>query len=218
MITERIGNQRRFMEGGIGEEEMDKNVRVDVVPAQSLTEEDLKKLGELLAAGYGKLWQGEENFRNAIMGNATQVLRIYAQDNLAAALTIDNSRISAIVVGPDFQGRGLGVKLFEEASKAHPDAWITVGVDPKSEAMIATLTSRRLDFMPVEDKSKIENLFRHTNQGRDHYQVEVGNREFPFLSQRLALKGIKQDTFVAYTRSGSTHGTAYHQILFQNQP
>ena len=218
MITERVSNQIRYMEGqtGIEGDEMD-NVRVDITPVTQLTEDQIKELGDLLAAGYDKLWQGDGNYRNAILGNATQVLRIYDGDALAAGVTIDNSRISAIAVGPHFQGRGLGVKLFKEASKAHPDIWITVGVDPKSEGMIATLTSKKINFMPVEDKNKIEDLFRKTNQGREHYQVETESTEFPFLSQRLALKGINQNSFIAYARAGSTHGSVYHQILFQNQ-
>lgn len=221
MITETVGNRYRHMDGQSGvevEEEMDNNnLRIDLSRAQQLDEDELRELSKILAAGYGELWQGDENFRNAIMSNATQVLRIYDENNLVAGLTLDNSRISAIAVNPDFQGRGVGVKLFKEASRAHPGVWITVGVNPKSEAMVATLTSRRLNFMPVEDKIKIENLFRQTNQGREHYQVGTESAEFPFLSQRLALKGVKQNNFIAYARAGSTHGNAYHQILFQSQ-
>jgi len=221
MITETVSNLYKHMEAqnDTEVEEMDNNnLRTDLSSAQQLEDGEINELSKLFKIGYGELWQGDHNFRSVIMRNATQVLRIYSEDNLAAGLVLDNSRITVIAVNPDFQAQGLGVKLFAEASKACPDVWITVGMDIKSEAMIATLTSRRLNFMPVEDKSKIEHLFQQTNQGRDHYRVEVEDREVPFLSQRLALKGVKQDTFGAYTRSGATHNTAYQQILFQNQP
>ncbi len=201
----------------MGEKISGNNLRTDLSSAQNLNEGELSELSKLLADGYGELWQGDDNFRDAIIGNATQVLRIYDGNHLAAGLTIDNSRISAIAVNPDFQGQGLGVKLFEEASKADSNVWITVGVNPKSEAMIATLTSSKLKFMPVEDKGKIEHLFKQTNQGRNNYQVDVTNTEFPFLSQRLASKNIEQNTFLAYARTGSTHGIDYRQILFQNR-
>jgi ribosomal protein S18 acetylase RimI-like enzyme len=218
MVIETARNLHRYMEDQGTREEMENEVKAAISPTQQVSESDLKQLSKILESGYGPLWQGEENYRNAILGNSTQILRIYDGDSLAAGLTIDNSRISSIAVDPNFQGKGLGVKLFEEASKAIPDVWISVGVTPKSEGMIATLTSKKLNFMPVEDKGRIEDLFKNTNQGKDRYAVDVTRVEFPLLSQRLEAKGIKQDAFVAYSRAGSTHGADYSQIIFQNQP
>lgn len=209
----RVEDERRIMEGG----EMEpSDVRVELTPANQIQPEDSDEAMELFRVGYGERWQGEDNYRNAILNNATELLRIYADNNLAASITLDHQRITAIAVHPDFRGRGLGIRLFEEAAKAHPDVWIGVAID--AEEMMATLTSSDLNFAPVEDKARIESLYRATNQGRKS-EIEIEERRIPFLSERLSKKGIiHQDAFTTYTREGGTHGTSYRQVLFQNQP
>lgn len=195
------------------------DLRVKVTPASQIKPEDSDEVMELLAAAYGNYgdgWMGDDVFKNARLKNATEMLRIYNGHDLAASLLFDHDRISIIAVRPDSQGQGLGVRLFEEAAKVHPNVWITVGLD--SDGMIATLTSNKLNFSLVEDKLKIEDLFRATNQGRDHFKVEAEEKEIPFLSERLKEKGIYRNSFMAYSREGGTHAANYHQIVFQNQP
>lgn len=198
------------------EQEMEQNqLRVDVTPAQQLSSNEVNELLELLKAGYDERWISDENFRDVIIRNATELLKLYSGDKLAAALVFDNKRISDIAVHPDFQGKGLGVKLFEEAAKAHPDSWISVGIG--AEAMLATITAPKLNFVPIEDRAKIEDLFRQTNRGRDNFKMEATKIAVPFLTERLADRGIAKDEFLAFVRPGATHGSSYQQILFQNQ-
>ena len=169
---------------------------------------------ELFKVGYAERWQGEDNYRKNILSNATELLRIYEGKDLAASLTIDNGRITAIAVHPDMRGHGLGTKLFEEAAKVNPHVWIGVAVD--AEEMMATLTTDNLNYLPVNDRDRIESLYRATNQGRDSI-VTARSMEIPFLSGRLQEKGIDQRSFTSYTREGGTHPSTYHQVLFQNQ-
>lgn len=193
------------------------HVTVDLTPVSQVKPGDVEAVIRLMQIAYGERWQGENNFRNNILANATELLRIYRDGALAASLLLDNERISIIAVNPDFQGQGLGVRLFQEAAKAHSNAWITAGTD--ADEMIITLTSDKLNYLPVEDKSRIEGLFQSTNQGRNHFKVEVENSKVPILFQRLTKKNVLHaDTFMTYARKGATHSIAYHQIVFQNQP
>lgn len=193
------------------------HITIDLAPVSQVKPGDIEAVMKLMQIAYGDRWQGEDNFRANILANATELLRIYRDGALAASLLLDNERISIIAVNPDFQGQGLGVRLFQEAAKAHSDAWITAGTD--ADEMIITLTSDKLNYLPVEEKSRIEGLFRSTNQGRNHFRVEVENSEVPILSQRLTKKSVPHaNTFMTYAREGATHSTTYHQIVFQNQP
>ena len=198
-----------------GEEVEQADVRAELTPADQIQPKDSDEVIELLKVGYGERWQGEDNYRTAILNNATELLRIYVEDVLAASLFLDHSRITAIAVHPDMRGRGLGVRLFEEAAKAQPDVWISAGID--AEEMMATLTNAKLNFLPINDQAEIEALYRTTNQGRNAFEVEVETREIPFLTERLERKAIHQDKFTTYTRAGGTHKTVYRQVLFQNQ-
>jgi len=200
----------------IGGEEMEQaDVKVEVTPASQIQPQDSDEAMELFKIGYAERWQGEDNYRNNILNNATELLRIYKGGNLAASITLDHGRISCIAVHPDFRGQGLGTKLFEEAAKVYPNAWIGVAVD--AEEMMATLTSDSLNYSLVDDKNKIEGLYRMTNQGRNSV-VTSKSMEIPFLSGRLRKKGINQRTFTTYAREGGTHAGEYRQVLFQNQP
>ena len=200
----------------IGEQEMEKtDTRVEVTPASQIQPEDADEAMELFKVGYAERWQGEDNYRKNILSNATELLRIYEGKDLAASLTIDNGRITAIAVHPDMRGHGLGTKLFEEAAKVNPHVWIGVAVD--AEEMMATVTSDSLSFLPIDDKDKIQDLYRKTNQGRNSV-VTAEKMELPFLSQRLRKKGTDRSTFTTYTREDGTHGQGYRQVLFQNQP
>ena len=199
----------------IGGEEMEQaDVKVEVTPASQIQPQDSDEAMELFKIGYAERWQGEDNYRNNILNNATELLRIYKGGNLAASITLDHGRISCIAVHPDFRGQGLGIKLFEEAAKVYPNAWIGVAID--AEEMMATLTSDSLNYSLVDDKNKIEGLYRMTNQGRNSV-VTANSMELPFLSQRLGEKGIDRSVFATYTREGGTHGGGYRQVLFQNQ-
>ncbi|MEK7559154.1 MAG: GNAT family N-acetyltransferase [Patescibacteria group bacterium] len=207
----RLEDEKRM----IGTEEMGKtNTRVEVTTASQIRPEDSDEAMRLFKIGYAERWQGEENYKNNIINNATELLRLYEDDSLAASITLDNGRITCIAVHPDFRGQGLGKKLFEEAAKVNPDVWI--GVTVNATGMMATLTTEGLNYLPIDNKDKIENLYRMTNQGHNS-RVMTQSMEIPFLSERLKEKGIDKNTFTAYTREGGTHGLDYRQVLFQNQ-
>lgn len=201
------------------ETEMDPTgITVKVTPKEEVTTKELEEIIDVLRAGYGEEWISDDHFRDVPMKYATHYLRLFAGDDLAATLSIHDNRITQVAVHPNFQGQGLGIKLFQEAAKFRQDMWITV--DIKAEGMIATITDSRLNYFPVEDQDQIEDLFKNLSGDAvgDSYKVEVERIEHPFLSQRLAKKGIKQEKFSAYYRPGALHGSEYKQILWQNQP
>ncbi len=199
----------------VNDSEEKNDIRAEVTPKEQVSKEDLEALLGFFRRGYGERWIGDENFWNVMAKNFTELLRLYDKDQLAAALLIDTRRISDIAVNPDFQGRGLGVRLFKEAASVHPDVWISVGIN--AEGMLATVTDKDLHYLPVEDKQKIGDLFEHTNRAKGDHEVEVSEVEVPLLSKRLKAKNINQDRFLAFHRVNATHGAAYRQILFQNQ-
>lgn len=199
------------------EDEMKTNIlSVKVTPKEEINPEEVASLIDFYKAGYGDRWLGEENFRNVMMQIGTQLVQIYSEGRLAAAAFFDHSRICDISVHPDFTGQGLGVKLIQEAAVAQPDAWISIGID--ADGMLATITDDKLNFLPVEDKDQIEQLFRNTNRGKDNFEVGVEQVEVPIVTKRLAAKGIIKDKFTAFYRHGATHGQVYKQLLFQNKP
>lgn len=206
------------MENHYEEGEMEETeVEVRLTPADQIQPEDSEEVMRFMELGYGERWQGEDNYRDAILSNATELLRIYVESDLGAALFIDNDRITAIAVHPGMRGKGLGIRLFQEAVKASPNVWISAGID--AEEMMTTLTSSKLSFHPVDDQAEIEALYRKTNQARDNkWKVEVDRRKIQYLVERLISKGIHQDTFTTYVREGGTHKGAYRQVLFQNKP
>lgn len=191
------------------------SVKVEVTARDRVGGEELAMLRDFFKRGYGGRWIGDENFWTVMAHNFTQLLRLYSRNQLAAALLIDTKRISDIAVDPGCRGRGLGVKLLEEAAKVYSNVWISVGID--AEGMMATITDQGLNYLPVEDKQEIETLFKDTNRARGDYQVEISEVVVPLLSDRLAAKGIVRDKFMAFSRINATHGSVYKQILFQNQ-
>lgn len=194
--------------------------RTELTPIDQVAPDEVNQVMRHMERAYAERWQGEDNFRDNIWAYGTQLLRIYSGDDLAAALVLDNDRISIIAVSPDHREQGFGKKLFEEAAKARPNVWITVAVD--AYEMMATLTSKDLPFFPVESKDELESLFKATNQGKDKYQIETETKEIPLLSERLREKGVDHDdTFLAFTRQGGTHastGKYYPQLIFQSKP
>ncbi|MBI4040176.1 GNAT family N-acetyltransferase [Candidatus Daviesbacteria bacterium] len=197
-------------------EEMSLSYQVKIIPRAGIADEQMGEFINFFEVGYGERWISEGHFRNVVMKNGTEMLTIREKGRLAAACNFDHHRITDIAVSPDFRGQGLGVRLFEEAARHDPRAWITIGVD--AEAMQATVTDQRLKYLPVEDKDRIEDLFKECNGTRENYQVGIDRVELPLISQRLKRKGIKQKDFVVSYRNKSLHGQAYQQIIFQNQP
>lgn len=192
-----------------------KNIQVKLLTKEQISPDQKERLLKFFEEGYGERWISGDNFNEVMIPNATQALMIESDGRLAGALLFDHQRISDISVHPDFQGQGLGERLFEEAAKACSDAWISVGIN--AEGMLATVTSGNLHFLPVEEKQRIEVLFAQTNRGKDNFKVEVTRVALPILHERLANKGINKDQFTAFVRVGATHGVGYQQILFQNQ-
>ncbi len=206
----------------IGEELMEghevdlSSAQVKVIPKDQLSNSDQQQLLELFRAGFGDEWLGDDVFWNMRMKNCTGVLEICSDEKLAAAVLFDNLRIIQPSVHPDFQGQGLGVKLFQEAARIYPETWVSVGID--AEGMLATITSPELSYLPADDQDKIENLLQSTNGSKNSFQVDVKEVALPEVSKRLAGKGVTKDMFIAYAaKSGSAHGQGYYQILFQNQ-
>ena len=187
-----------------------------VIPKDQITEEQLQQLMEIYKAGYGERWISEDHFRSTVMKNTSQVVQLLQGVNLAAALNINIRRITDIAVNPDFQGQGLGVRLFEEAARVDPNIWISVSAD--AAAMLATVTDQRLNYFPVEDRDKIEKMFRELNGIGENFRINLESMKHPLLSKRMKRKGIDQDRFVAITRPNSLHGSTYKQIVFQNHP
>lgn len=200
------------------EQEMEpEDLTVRVLSKDEILQDHQQQLLELFKSGYGDDWLGDDVFWNVRMKNGTDVLELQSNNQIAAAIIFDNLRISLITVHPDFQGQGLGVRLFQEAAKAHSKAWISVATN--ADAVIRTITDSKLNFMPVEDKNKIEVLLGETNGSRNSSEVDIEEIEIPLLSERLAKKGIQEEKFVVYAaKTGSTHGSGYKQVLFQNQP
>lgn len=201
------------------EEEMDKDLitRAVVTDKDQIDPAKAEQIRELFRQGYGEKWLGDENFTEVALKNATQLLEIHIGADIAAALLFDHDRISDISVHPDFMGKGLGTKLFEEAAKARSQAWISVGTN--AEGMLATVTDPALHYLPVEDKTQIEALFQETNRGKStDYRVETTQSKASLVSERLAKKGINKSEFTTFFRHGATHGNTYTQILFQNKP
>lgn len=198
---------------------MDKDLvaRAVVIDKDQIDPQKAEQIKELFRQGYGEKWLGDENFTEVAFKNATQLLEIHIGADIAAALLFDYDRISDISVHPDFMGKGLGTKLFEEAAKARPQAWISVGTN--AEGMLATVTDPDLHYLPVEDKDQIEALFQSTNRGKStDYRVETTQSAAPLVTERLTKKGINQSEFTTFFRHGATHGNTYTQILFQNNP
>lgn len=192
------------------------DLTVKVSPKEDFEDDQLERLLQLFKAGYGDDWLGDDMFKNVRMKNATEVLEISSNNQLAAAIVFDNLRILLITVHPDFQGHGLGVRLLQEAANAHPDAWISVSLD--TQPVLHTVTNQRLNYQLVEDQVQIESMLRNINGGKNTPEVRTKEVEVPYLTKRLAERGIVKDKFTAFTaKAGSTHGAQYWQILFQNQ-
>lgn len=199
-----------------GQEVELKDLTVKVSKKEDFSKNQLEELLELFKAGYGGDWLGDDIFWKVRMKNGTEVLELQSNSKITAAILFDNLRISLITVHPDFQGQGLGVRLFQEAAKAQSEAWISVATN--ADAVLHTVADSRLNFMPIEDKEEIEDLLKETNGSRNSFEVDTKEVEVPLLSKRLAKKGIQKEKFVAYAaKTGSTHGAQYWQILFQNQ-
>lgn len=197
------------------EAEMNGDFKTSIIPEGQLDNSHKQNLFKFLKEGYGDRWISDSNFWDVMIRNCTQVLEISSSNQLAAVALMDYHRISDIAVNPNFRGQGLGVKLFQEAAKTDPDVWISIEID--ASEMLATITDQRLNFLPIGNKDKIENLFRETNRARDNYQVEITEIEQPLVSKRLANKGTSQNRLAAFNRVNATHGASYLQILFQNQ-
>ena len=181
-----------------------------------LPREKLEELLEVFKAGYGDDWLGDDLFWNVRLKNATELLELRSENRMAAAILFDNLRILQVTVHPDFQGHGLGVKLLQEAAEVHPEAWISVALD--ANAVLATVADPRLNYLPVEDKDKIEELLKNINGSKGHYQVDAKEVPQTVLSEKFASKGLKKDKFIAFAaKEASTHGQGYYQILFQNK-
>ncbi len=198
------------------EEDMITNLKVQVFPKEQITEEQLKEFIAFFKDGYGDRWVSEDHFRNVVMKNSTELLTVRDGEELVASFNFDNHRITDIAVSPTHRGEGLGVRLFQEAANHNPEAWITIGVD--ADAMLSTVTSKELNFVPVEDKDQMEGLFRQCNGTRENYQVGIEEVQLPMVMRRLKEKGIEHsDTFLTSYRGKSLHGPAYKQIIFQNR-
>lgn len=198
------------------ETEMDlTGITVKITPKEEVTPPEIDELINLFQTGYGEKWNGEDYFRNVVMRNNSDIVRLFLNGTLAAASLVNIRRITDIAVHPSFQGRGLGVRLFQEAVRFRNDIWITIGVD--AEAMLHTVTDQRLHFLPVEDQTVIEGLYRGINGVGDDFAVEIVEVTDPDLSERLARKGVRKDSFMVFYRHGSVHNQNYKQILWQNQ-
>lgn len=200
-----------------GQEVELQDLTVKVSPKEDFSRSQLEELLEVFKAGYGDDWLGDDLFWNVRLKNATELLELRSGNQMAAAILFDNLRILQVTVHPDFQGHGLGVKLLQEAAKIHPETWISVATD--AEPMLHTVTDKALDFIPVDDKDKIEALIGNINGGKNSFEVDTREIEAPYLTGRLAEKGVTRERFTAYAaKTGSTHGDQYWQFLFQNQP
>src|SRR3989344_4000071 len=198
-----------------GQEVELQDLTVKIAKKENFSTDQLEELLELFKAGYGDDWLGDDMFRNVRMKNATEVLELTSNNQLTAAIVFDNLRILLITVHPDFQGHGLGVKLLQEAANAHFDAWISIALD--AQPVLHTVTDKRLNYLPVEDQVAIESMLSQINGGKNTPKVDTKQVEVPYLTARLAEKGITQDRFTAFAaKAGSTHGQEYWQILFQN--
>ncbi len=190
-------------------------VDVQVTPKDKLTPIKLSELMTFFKAGYGDRWISEEHFRGTVIKNSSRILELRIKRQLAAALSINVHRITDIAVGPNFRGQGLGVKLFKEAAKDDPAAWVTIGKD--AIGMLSTVTDAFLNYLPVDQKEEVETLFKEINGVGDDFAVDVVEVDSPILTARLAQKGMEKEKFTAIHRPGSLHAPDYYQILFQNQ-
>lgn len=199
--------------------EMEKiSVQPRWVSREQVTDQEINRLIAVYKSGYGPKWISEEHFRSTVIKNTSEILELVTGEDVAAAINVNNKRITDIAVNPKFQGQGLGVRLFEEAAKHIPEVWISVGIDPKAEGMMATVTDPRLSFLPVGDKTTIESLFKGLNGVESDLIIGTDRVKHKFLTGRLVGKGITQEEFIAFYRPNSLHGVGYEQILFQNQP
>jgi GNAT superfamily N-acetyltransferase len=199
---------------------MEEEMNQDIVQAKFTTKDqispdEISELIQFFKIGYGERWVSDEHFRDVVMSNMSDLLRLYSEDKLVAAAGINVNRITDISVDPNQRGKGLGLKLFEEAAKNNPRLWITVGVD--APEMLATVASPELNLLPIKDPTEIEKLFKEINGITGDFQIETTEVELPLLTERLQKKGINQDKFLAFSRTNSLHGNTYKQILFQNQ-
>lgn len=186
------------------------------ITKKDISGRDINNLIYVYKLGYGAKWISEEHFREVVMRNTSEVLELLIDNNVAAALNVNNKRITDIAVDPKFQGQGFGVRLLLESTGHIPGVWISVGIDLKAEGMIATVTDQKLNFLPVENKAKIEGLFRELNGVEPGLIIGTDTTRHDLLSKRLEKRGIDQEEFLVFFRPNSLHGAGYRQILFQS--
>ncbi len=175
----------------------------------------LSQLVEVYENAYGEGWIGKNKYLEGTLQNVTEHHLLEIDGKPAAALDMNRDRIISIAVHPDFQGKNLGVKLFREAANSKPNAWISIGVT--AYGMLSTVLNENLDYNLVEDKNKIEKLYRKISGVDENYVVNTTVVSDPTISEVFSKKGIEKIKFIATHRPGSIHDERYQQLVFQNK-
>lgn len=182
----------------------------------NLDESFLRQLMKMYADSYGELWIGDDRYKSETLPNVDVIDALMINGKIVAAVDLNKNRIITIAVNQEFQGKGFGVKLFKEVAKRHPDVWISIGEN--AVGMLNTVTNKELNYYLVEDKEKIEELYKGINGVSSDFTVETHTIDSSFLTKRFKTeKGLDKKQFTAFTRSGSLHDSSYNQLLFQNK-
>lgn len=113
------------------------------------------KVTQLFAEGYQYKWMGRKAFRDQNLPNTDTVVTINRGEDLLAAATLNERRITAVSAM-----QGNGVFLLSEIAGLFPydtPPWITVDINARP--MINTVMSKRLSSKIVVDSMETELLY-----------------------------------------------------------
>lgn len=182
-------------------------------PYSSLSSSEKDRIEGIYEESYGNvgLWMKHREYQMLTVPTTTDVATITISGKIHACINMNGKRVGVIAVAPEGRSMGLVAELFKGLGEG---AWISISMDERAKAMLASATARDVPLIPVNDPLKIVELFEKTKirLPKDYIFQQV---EDEFLTKRLARKGIQQDVFTVVSKTNSLHGLNYRQIVLQ---